>query len=139
MAIIQAMTASFKKELLTATHDFENDTFKIALYTSSADIGPSTTAYTTSGEVVGTGYTAGGQTVTGITVNLSGIIAYVDFDDVTWDTVTLTAAGALLYNSSKNDKAVAVYSFGGSKSKTASDFTLKIPTADMNNAVIRIA
>lgn len=142
MAISQAMPTSFKQELLTATHNFTastGDTFKIALYTSSATLGASTTAYTTSNEVVGTGYSAGGNTLTNVTPTTSGTTAFTDFGDTTWSNATITANGALIYNSSKSDKAVAVLAFGGDKTSTAGDFTIVFPTADASNAIIRIA
>ncbi len=142
MAITQAMPTSFKVELLTATHNFTNgtgDTFKIALYTSSATLGASTTAYSATNEVSGTGYTAGGNTLTNVTPTSSGTTAFTDFADTTWSSATITANGALIYNSSKSNKAVAVLAFGGDKTSTAGDFTIIFPTADASNAVIRIA
>lgn len=142
MAITQALSTSFKQELLTATHNFTlstGDVFKIALYTSSATLGAATTAYTTSNEVVGTGYTAGGNTLTNVTPTTSGTTAFTDFVDTTWSTATITANGALIYNSSKSNKAVAVLAFGGDKTSTAGDFTIVFPTADASNAIIRIA
>jgi hypothetical protein len=135
------MCTSFKVELLTATHNFTNttgDVFKIALYTSSATLGASTTAYSTSNEVTGTGYTAGGNTLTNVTPTSSGTTAFTDFADTTWTTATITANGALIYNSSKSDKAVAVLAFGGDKTSTAGDFTIVMPTADATNAIIRL-
>jgi hypothetical protein len=142
MAISQAMPTSFKQELLTATHNFTastGDVFKIALYTSSATLGASTTAYTTSNEVTGTGYTAGGNTLTNVTPTTSGTTAFTDFGDTTWTTATITANGALIYNSSKSNKAVAVLAFGGDKTSTAGDFTIIFPAADASNAIIRLA
>lgn len=139
MAISQAMCSSFKEELLQGIHDFSTDTFMIALYTSSATLGASTTAYTTSNEVVGTGYTAGGNTLSGTTVSLSGTTAFVDFSDSIWSTATITARGALIYNSSKSDKAVAVLDFGADKTSTAGNFTVQFPTNDASSAIIRIA
>ena len=142
MAISQAMPTSFKQELLTATHDFTastGDVFKIALYTSSATLGASTTAYSTSNEVSGTGYTAGGNTLTNVTPTTSGTTAFTDFADTTWSSATITANGALIYNSSKSDKAVAVLAFGGDKTSTAGDFTIVFPAATAADAIIRIA
>ena len=142
MAISQAMCTSFKVELLTATHNFTNstgDVFKIALYTSSATLGATTTAYTTSNEVTGTGYTAGGNTLTNVTPTSSGTTAYTDFADTTWTSSTITANGALIYNSSKSNKAVAVLAFGADKTSTSGDFTIIFPTADATSAIIRIA
>jgi hypothetical protein len=143
MAIQQSLTTSFKVELLTATHNFTastGDTFKIALYTSSATLGASTTAYTTSNEVPSTGnYSAGGNTLTNITPTSSGTTAFTDFADTTWSNATITARGALIYNSSKSDKAVAVLDFGSDKSSTAGDFTIVFPAATASDAIIRIA
>lgn len=140
MAITQAMCTSFKAEALQGVHDFTTDTFKIALYTSSATLSAATTAYSATNEVSGTGYTAGGETltVTGGSVSTSGTTAYVDFSDVTWSTATITARGALIYNSSQANKAVAVLDFGSDKTSTAGDFVITMPTADASNAIIRI-
>lgn len=143
MAISQAMCTSFKVELLDAVHNFGagGDTFKIALYTSSATLGASTTAYTTSGEVPSTGnYTAGGNTLTvSVVPTSSGTTAYLSFANTTWAAATITARGALIYNSSKSNKAVAVLDFGSDKTSTDGDFTINFPTADASNAIIRIA
>jgi len=139
MAITQAMCTSFKTELLGGTHDLDTDTLKIALFTSTATLGASTTAYSTTNEVSGTGYTAGGATLTSPIISASGTTAIVDFADVTWSTATITARGALIYNSTKTDKAIAVLDFGTDKTSTAGDFTVVMPTADASNAIIRIA
>ena len=140
MAITTAMCSSFKEELLKGVHDFENDTFKMALYTSSATLDASTTAYTVTNEVSGTGYTAGGQALDSPAVTLSGTTAFVDFADETWTTATITARGALIYNSTAGgNPAVAVFDFGADKTSTAGDFVVQFPTADASNAVIRIA
>lgn len=140
MAITTAMCSSFKEELLKGVHDFENDTFKMALYTSSATLDASTTAYTVTNEVSGTGYTAGGQDLDSPTVTLSGTTAFVDFADETWTTASITARGALIYNSTAaGNPAVAVFDFGADKTSTAGDFVVQFPTADASNAVIRIA
>lgn len=142
MAITTAMCTSFKKEVLEALHDFNatsGSVFKIALYTSSASLDASTTVYTTSNEVVGTGYTAGGLTLTNIDPTTSGTTAFADFADATWTSATITAAGALIYNSSQSNKAVAVLSFGGDKTSTNGDFIIQFPAADASNAIIRIA
>ena len=139
MAITQALASSFKQELLQGVHNFSastGDTFKIALYTSSATLSSATTAYTTSGETTGTGYTAGGQSLTNLGVSLSGTTAYLSFDNVTWTTATITAAGALIYNSSKSNKAVAILSFGGSYSSTAGNFTVTYPANTSTTAII---
>jgi hypothetical protein len=142
MPITQAMCTSFKVELLTATHNFTastGDTFKIALYTSSATLSASTTAYTTSNEVTGVGYSAGGNTLTNVTPTSSGTTAFTDFADTTWSSATITARGALIYNSSKTNKAVCVLDFGSDKTSTAGNFSIVFPTADASNAIIRIA
>jgi len=139
MAITQAMCTSFKTELLGGTHDLDTDTLKIPLFTSTATLGASTTAYSTTNEVSGTGYTAGGATLTSPIISASGTTAIVDFADVTWSTATITARGALIYNSTKTDKAIAVLDFGTDKTSTAGDFTVVMPTADASNAIIRIA
>jgi hypothetical protein len=143
MAISQAMCTSFKVELMQALHDFDEpggNTFKIALYTSSATLGASTTAYTTSNEVASTGnYTAGGNTLTSVTPTSSGTTAFTDFADTTWSAATITANGALIYNSTNSNRAVAVLAFGGDKTSTNGDFTIVFPTADASNAIIRIA
>jgi len=142
MAISQAMCTSFKVEILQAVHNFTNpggNTFKIALYQSTATLGAATTAYTTSGECPSTGnYTAGGNTLTAVTPTSSGTTAYTDFADTTWSNATITANGALIYNSSASDKAVCVLAFGGDKTSTNGDFTIVFPTADATNAIIRI-
>ena len=142
MAITQAMCTSFKKELLEGTHNFKNSggsTFKLALFTSSATLGASTTAYATTNEVSGTGYSAGGNTLTRVDPSTDGTTAITDFADTTFSTATITANGALIYNSSASDKAVIVLAFGGDKTSTAGDFTVQFPTADASNAIIRIA
>lgn len=147
MAITTAMCTSFKKELLEAKHDFNatsGHTFKIALFTSSATLGASTTDYSSSNEVVGTGYTAGGNTLTNIDPTTSGTTAFADFADTTWSSATITANGALIYNTttdggSGTTDAVAVLAFGGDKTSTNGDFVIQFPTADASNAIIRIA
>ena len=139
MAITQAMCSSFKQELLGGTHDLDTDVMKIALYTSSATLDATTTTYSTTNEVSGVGYTAGGETLSGATISLSGTTAFVDFSDVVWTSATITARGALIYNSSKADRAVAVLDFGADKTSTAGDFTVIMPAATASDAVIRIA
>jgi hypothetical protein len=142
VAITQAMCTSFKTQLLTGTHDFTNgtgDTFKIALFTSAATLDATTTAYSTSNEASGTGYTAGGNTLTNVTPTSSGTTAFTDFADTTWSSASVTARGALIYNSTEADAAVVVLDFGSDKTSTAGDFTIQFPTADASNAIIRIA
>ena len=143
MAITQAMCTSFKQALLDGEMDFSSDTaqtFKIALYTSSATLDASTTAYSATNEVSGTNYTAGGNTLT-ISTNptTSGTTAYLSFSDTTWSTATITARGALIYQSGGSNPAVAVLDFGGDKTSTAGDFTIQFPTADASTAIIRVA
>jgi hypothetical protein len=143
------MCTSFKKELLYGAHDFDassGDTFKIALYTSSATMTAATTAYATTNEVSGTNYTAGGGALTPVDPTSSGTTALLDFVDETWSSATITARGALIYNTTPNttsisltNPAVIVLDFGGDKTATAGDFTVVFPTADASNAIIRIA
>jgi hypothetical protein len=143
MAITQAMCTSFKQELLQAKHDFTNgtgNTFKLALYTSSATLGASTTAYSATNEASGTGYSAGGSALTNVTPTTSGTTALTDFADLTFSTATITARGALIYNDTQaGDPSVVVLDFGSDKSSSAGDFTITFPTADASNAIIRIA
>ena len=138
--ITQCLTASFKQELLEGVHDFSDtgDTFKIALYTNASDISSATTVYTTTNEVVGTGYTAGGATLTNLGVTLSGTTAYTSWDDYTWSNPTLTTAGALIYNASKGNRSVAVLNFGGSYSTSAAPFTVTFPANTSTTAPVII-
>ena len=139
MAITAAVCSSYKQEILQGTHS-SADTYKIALYTSTATLDATTTAYTATNEVSGTGYTAGGATLSGFTVSGSGSTAWLDFTtDPTWAAATITARGALIYNSSKTNKAVAVLNFGSDVTSTASTFTVTFPTADAANALLRIS
>ena len=145
------MVTSFKVEILDGIHNFgvgvvrastAADTFKLALYTSSATLGASTTAYTTSDEVSssGTNYTAGGLTLTISQVpTSSGTTAFIDFDDLTFPSATITANGALIYNATQSNKAVAVLAFGGDKTSTAGNFTIQFPSATSTTAILRIA
>lgn len=150
MAISQAMATSFKVEILNGIHAFGTsvvrattaaDTFKIALYTSAADLGPATTVYTTSNEVPSTGnYVAGGNTLVVSQVPTStGTTAWLDFNDTTWSSATITANGALIYNSTRANRAVAALAFGSDKTSTNGNFTIVFPTPDSTNAIIRIA
>ena len=142
MAITQALCTSFKQELMEGVHDFTSHTFKIALYTSSATLSAATTAYSATNEVSGTGYTAGGETltVTGGAVSISGTTAFIDFSDVSWASATITARGALIYNDTvAGDPAVAVLDFGADRTATSGTFTVQFPTADASNAIVRIA
>ena len=133
------MCSSFKQQLFLAQHDLSTDVIKMALYTSVSDIGPDTAVYATTNEITGTGYTAGGIALTGATVLLSGTTAYVDFNDAVWPAATFTARGALLYNSSKANKAVAVLDFGADKTAAAKTFTVQMPTNAVSSALLRIA
>jgi len=143
MAITQAMCTSFKKELLEAKHNFllsGGNTFKIALYTSSATLSAATTAYSATNEVSGTNYSAAGNTLTRIDPSSSGTTALTDFADTTWASSTITARGAVIYNdSASGDPSVIVLDFGADKSSSAGDFTITFPAADASNAIIRIA
>ena len=148
MTIAQTATTSFKVELLQAVHNFgptTPNTFKVALYTAAANLGTSTTVYTTSNEVTGAGYTAGGNTLV-ISVsptygnNTSGIpTAYVSFNNSTWTNATFTCRGALVYNSTQGNKSVAVLDFGSDKTVTNDTFQIIFPTPDANSAIVRIS
>lgn len=136
------MCTSFKKELLEGLHDFNasgGNVYKLALYDNTATLDASTTVYTTTGEISGTGYTAGGGTLTNVDPTSSGTTGFCDFDDLTFSTATITARGALIYNSTNGNRAVVVLDFGSDKTSTAGDFTIVFPTADASNAIIRIA
>ena len=142
MAITSTLTTSFKVELLTGTHNFTNssgNSFKLALYTSSATLGATTTAFTTTGQASGTNYTSGGSALTNVTPSATGTTAVTDFNDLTFSTATITARGCMIYNDTNGDKSVATIDFGGDKTSTAGDFTVVFPTADASNAIIRIA
>ena len=143
MAITQAMCTTFKKEILEAVHNFKNSggsTFNLALYTSSASLGAGTTAYTTSNETSGTGYTAKGAALTRIDPSNDGTTAITDFANLTFSSSSITANGALIFNeSASGDPAVCALAFGGDKTSNAGDFTIQFPTADASNAIIRIA
>ena len=143
MAISQAMATSFKVQILGGDFDFSSgtaDVFKIALFTSAATLGATTTAYSTTNEASGTGYSAGGNTLTISQVpTSSGTTAFLDFSDTTWSSATITARGALIYKSGGGNPAVAVLDFGSDKTSTNGDFTIVFPAADASNAIIRIA
>ena len=142
MAITSTLTTSFKKELLEAVHNFKNsggDTFKLALYTSSATLGATTTAFTTTGQASGTNYTSGGANLTRVDPTSSGTTGFTDFADLTFGTATVTARGCMIYNSSDSNKSVATIDFGGDKTSTAGDFTVVMPAAAASTAIIRIA
>ena len=137
MAISQAMCTSFKAEILDEGHDLVADTIKIALYTSSASLGASTTAYSTTNEITGTGYTAGGVALSSKTVDTSGTTAYFDSADPSWTSATFTANGALIYNDTNSDKAIAVLAFGGDFTVAGGTFQIVFPAAGAN-AIVRI-
>ena len=151
MAIAQAMCTSFKKELLEGVHNFKNsggDTFKLALYaegsggksSTTATLGATTTAFTTTGEVASSGtYATGGGSLTRVDPTTSGTTAFTDFNDLSFTTATITAMGALIYNSTNSNKAVCVLDFTSNKTSTSGTFTIQFPTADASNAIIRIA
>ena len=150
MAIAQAMCTAFKQELMLGTHNFatNGNAFKIALYAeggggksgTTATLGATTTAYTTTGEVANSGsYAAGGGTLTKVAPSTSGTTALTDFADISFTTASITAMGALIYNDTNSDKAVAVLNFSSNKTSTSGTFTIQFPTADASNAIIRIA
>ena len=142
MAITQAMCTSFKKELLEGKHNFlasGGNSFKLALYTSSATMTAATTAYSTNQEASGTNYTAGGAALTNINPTSSGTTAFTDFADLTFGTATITARGCMIYNDTNADRSVATIDFGGDKTSTTGDFTIVFPAAAASTAIIRIA
>jgi hypothetical protein len=139
--IIQAVCQSFKNELLGGIHDLDTDTLKIALYTSSAVLDATTTAYSATNEVTGTGYTAGGKTITAVTITNQTDTNYtttLDFDDIAWTASTFTARGALVYNSSKANRAVFVLDFGGDKTVSSQTLTVRLPANAFDTAILRI-
>jgi hypothetical protein len=148
MAIQQTATTSFKVELLQAVHNFgptSPNTFKVALYTAASSVGPTTTVYTTTDEVVGTGYTAGGNTLVISTYPTSGNnssavpTAYISFNNTSWTSATFTARGALIYNATQGNKSVAVLDFGTDKTVSNDTFQIIFPTPDANSAIVRIS
>ena len=136
MSILQTQTTSFKAELYQGVHNLTTDVIKIALYTGDANLNEATTVYTSNNEVVGAGYTAGGKVMTGITVNSSGFTAYVGFTNVYWDPGAFTTRCALIYNSSKGNKSIAVLDFGSDKT-AVSDFAIVMPANTPTTALIR--
>ena len=150
MAITQALCTAFNQALMLGTHNFatNGNAFKLALYaeggggksSTTATLGATTTAYTTTGEVANSGsYSAGGGTLTKIAPTTSGTTALTDFSDISFTTATITAMGALIYNDTNSDKAVCVLDFTSNKTSTSGTFTIQFPTADASNAIIRIA
>lgn len=136
--IAQSQCTSFKAECYQGIHDLLTDTIKMALYDSTADLSAATTAYTATGEITGTGYVAGGEIMTGVTINASSSVAYVNFSNVVWNPAEFTARGALIYNSSKADRAIAVLDFGADKTSTTT-FTVTMPANTSTSALIRSA
>lgn len=143
MAITQSLCTSFKVELLDGVQDFTagtGDTFKMALYTSSATLGPTTTVYSATNEISGTGYTAGGNTLSvSQSPTSSGTTAFLSFTNTTWTGASFTCRGAMIYNSTKANRAVAIFDFGSDKTVLSGTFTIEFPVADATSAVIRIA
>ena len=145
MTISSAICNSFKQEILVGTHNFtasSGDSFKLALYTSSASLGAGTTAYSSSNEISntsGSAYTAGGKALTSVTPVLDGSTAVCDFADISFTSASFTANGCLIYNDTQSDKACAVVAFGGDKTVSSGTFTIQFPAADASNAILRIA
>ena len=145
MTISSAICNSFKQEILVGTHNFtasSGDSFKLALYTSSASLGAGTTAYATTNEISntsGSAYTAGGKVIVSVTPALDGSTACCDFADISFTSASFTANGCLIYNDDQGDKACAVVAFGGDKTVSSGTFTIQFPAADASNAIIRIA
>jgi hypothetical protein len=138
MALVQTLCSSFKQESWLGIHDLDTDVLKMALYTSAASLGADTTVYTATGEVSGTNYTAGGEILVNVQVLLSGTTAYVTFDNPAWTGVSFTARGALIYNTSKADRAIAVLDFGADK-VAGPNFTVQLPSPTATTALIRFA
>lgn len=139
MSIISGVCDTFKQECMLGVHDLSTDVLKMALYDQTADINPLTPTYTDAGEIVGSGYDAGGIVLENVSVNLSGSVAVLDFDDPFWPVTTLSARGCMIYNSSKENKAIAVYDFGENKVTSNAAFLIGIPTGDAANAIVRLA
>lgn len=138
MSLIQGPCDSFSLELLSAIHDFSTDTIKMALYSSSAELGPSTTAYSATNEATGTAYSAGGVTLSGVALAKSRGVAYIDWTDAAWAASTITARGALIYNSSKSNRAIWVLNFGIDRISNNSTFTVAFPAAGPESSIIRL-
>ncbi len=138
MAITSGISISFRSQILLGEHDLDTDSLKLALYTNAASLSDGTTVYTTSNEVVGTGYSAGGVVLTGVDVTTDSSVAVVSITDAVIPASTITARGGLIYNSSQANKAVAVFDFGADKSSTDGDFTIQFPAAAAATAIIRI-
>ena len=138
MAFDQTLTTSFKQDILLGVHDLETDVIKMALFLATADLGAATTEYSTTGETSGTGYTPGGEILMSVTVLTADTTAYVDFADPSWNPASFTARGALIYNASKSNKAIAVLDFGADKTATTT-FTVQMPANTATSALIRIS
>ena len=138
MAILQGMCSSFKQESWLGIHDLDTDIIKMALYTASADLSQATTVYTATGQVSGAGYTAGGVTLTNVQVLLSGTTAYVTFNNPVWTGASFVCRGALIYNDTKDDRAIAVIDFGGDKTASGT-FSVQLPAATATTALLRFA
>ena len=134
--IYQTQTLSFKAEILQGVHNLLTDTLKLALYYSTADLSESTTVYSATNEVVGTGYSAGGIVLTGTTINTADSVVYVDFNNAVWTPASFTTAGGLIYNASKSNKSIAVLSFGADKTAN-NTFTVQMPTNSSSSALLR--
>ena len=139
MPLLQGLTSSFKEELPKAVHDLLTDTIRMALYTGAADLGPTTTVYTATNEASGTGYVAGGITLTGAAITLDGRTACITFNNAVFPAPNLVARGALIYNASKANKSVAVLDFGADKTGNGVNFTVTFPVSTATTAVLRIA
>ena len=138
MSIVQTLTTSFKNDLLIGAQNLSTDTLKIALYTGNASLNADTTAYSSTDEVVGSGYTATGQVLTGITIQTSGTTVYINFNNAVWNPASFTARAALIYNSSKSNKSVAVLDFGADKTCTTT-FTVQMPANTVTSSLLRFA
>ena len=138
MPILQGMCSSFKQESWLGVHDLDTDTLKLALYTAAADLSQATTVYTPTGEVVGTGYTAGGETLVNVQVLLSGTTAYVTFNNPVWSGASFVCRGGLIYNETKANRAIAVLDFGADKTASGT-FTIQLPAATAASALLRFA
>ncbi len=138
MAIVQALANTFKEDLMDTTANLEANTLKVALFDNTATLSSATTAYATANEVSGSGYTAGGEAMTGMAVTLDGSTAIFDADNVSWANATITAQAAVIYNNSLSNAAIAVLDFGGNKTSTNGTFEIQFPNANASTALIRI-
>jgi len=145
MSILQTTTTSFKVQLLQGVHNFSANTFKIALYTAAANLNADTTVYSTTNEITGTGYTAGGNTLVVNPTPTSGVgtnnlaVAYISFNNTSWTSASFTTRAALIYNTSQSNASVAVLDFGADKTVSSTTFTIVFPTANISSAIIRVA